>query len=222
MSQVGDSNCIVNCASISSYSLYDLYDYDINNPSNTTKCIDIIKSINYLNNKYIEDVYSLNELINALIGSNKFCDAILIFINSNHSYYNECDSPILTIGYTRTKIGMERKMIGYMLYSTYIPQNLLHIVSLVVHPNFRKQYIGTELINLGICKSKIYLYTDGSIILHVRKTNNIAKLFYENFGFIFIRVHKNFYSNPKCDGLEYKLMLKTTYKSYGELLYTSF
>ena len=73
------------------------------------------------------------------------------------------------------------------------------MMNLAVHPEYRKQGIGTEL----ICQLVEKLKKNGShsLMLEVRASNESAISVYHKLGFVEVGRRKNYYRNPKEDAL---------------------
>ena len=76
--------------------------------------------------------------------------------------------------------------------------NYLYIDNIAVFPSFRKMGVGDAIVK-ALCKKAEEL---GEFIsLEVRASNTNAISLYEKNGFIKAGVRKNFYSDPREDGL---------------------
>ena len=64
------------------------------------------------------------------------------------------------------------RLVGYIIF---YPHG--HIVSLAVHPAYRREGIGTELV------AEVVKRTDGSALVEVRRSNEVARQFYAQLGF---------------------------------------
>jgi len=85
------------------------------------------------------------------------------------------------------------KLIGYAGFWMIIDE--AHIVSLAVHPEFRRQKISEMLVTsmLDMAKQKGALRAT----LEVRETNVPANLLYEKFGFRCVALRKGYYTDTK-------------------------
>lgn len=92
---------------------------------------------------------------------------------------------------------------GY--FGSWLVLTEAHITNIAVHPDFRKQKIGTMLTEYFInhLKELGIVYA----ILEVRVTNTAAKNLYEKFGFETKGVRKKYYEN-KEDAILMRLELK--------------
>ncbi|MFH1096065.1 MAG: ribosomal protein S18-alanine N-acetyltransferase [Candidatus Desantisbacteria bacterium] len=90
-------------------------------------------------------------------------------------------------------IRLRSNLIGYAGFWMIIDE--AHIVSLAVHPEFRRQKIGEMLVSsmLDMAKQKGALRAT----LEVRETNSPANLLYEKFGFRCVALRKGYYSDTK-------------------------
>jgi len=87
------------------------------------------------------------------------------------------------------------KILGYVV-AVILDNSAAHIVSIAVHPNYRRRGIATLLMNelLKILEmKKIDL-----IFLEVRVNNDAALHLYTKFGFKITKILKNYYED-KCD-----------------------
>ena len=73
------------------------------------------------------------------------------------------------------------------------------MMNIAVHPDYRKQGIGTALIVELI--GELELRGSHSLMLEVRASNTPAISVYEKLGFIEVGRRKNYYRNPKEDAL---------------------
>ncbi len=76
------------------------------------------------------------------------------------------------------------KLVGYIIF-----QSDGHVVSIAVHPQWRKKRIGTELMK------KVFEETGGKARIEVRVSNKIAIEFYKKLGFVVQERIKNYYGN---------------------------
>ena len=84
------------------------------------------------------------------------------------------------------------------------------LISLVVHPDHRRQGIATQL----LARSLDYIKHQQPIVLHVRKSNPIINL-YHKYGFVIEKTVSKYYTNPTEDG--YQMVLeKNLLKSLGQ------
>ena len=74
------------------------------------------------------------------------------------------------------------RVVGYIIF-----QNDGHVVSIAVHPKWRRRGIGTELMK------KVFEKTGGKARIEVRVSNKIAIEFYKKLGFIFKDRIKKYY-----------------------------
>jgi ribosomal-protein-alanine N-acetyltransferase len=86
---------------------------------------------------------------------------------------------------------VEKKIVGYII--GFCGSEVGIVVSIAVHPNFRRKGIGTKL-----WKELLKLFKNNNVKiaqLEVRKSNSIAQNFYKKIGFKKIGVIKNYYEN---------------------------
>lgn len=86
-------------------------------------------------------------------------------------------------------------IVGYMLYELHMKR--LHLLTLAVHPEFRKQGIGRQMVEKLI--NKLSSQRRSRITLEVRETNLEALLFFRRMGFKAMAVLKDFYEDTTED-----------------------
>lgn len=88
-------------------------------------------------------------------------------------------------------------VIGYCL--SWIIYDEIHILKIAVHRDYRKNGIGTRLMN----KTIDYFKSKGAnhVVLEVRTDNDSAINLYEKFGFEHLRIRKNYYRETGEDAL---------------------
>ena len=91
----------------------------------------------------------------------------------------------------------DEKVIGYVGSQTVLGET--DMMNIAVHPDYRKQGIGTALI-VGLIGA-LELRDSHSLMLEVRASNTPAISVYEKLGFIEVGRRKNYYRNPKEDAL---------------------
>lgn len=84
----------------------------------------------------------------------------------------------------------DKKIIGYVIASAKMNEN---IISIAVLPKYRKKGIGGSLLEKGleILKSKEL----NRARLMVRKSNRVARNFYEKYGFKIVGILEKYYKN---------------------------
>jgi len=104
-------------------------------------------------------------------------------------------------------------------YEIEFGKMVLYIASISVREGFRKNGIGSALINKIIeCGADTR-----AIFLHVRKSNTVAQAFYHKHGFEEVRVVPNYYHSENEDGLVYRKVIypittpTTHFKVYQKL-----
>lgn len=99
----------------------------------------------------------------------------------------------------RNCIGMvaehKQQIVGFMIYE--LCKSLMHVVNFAVHPDFRRQGVGTQMIQKLI--DKLSQQRRREIVLEVRETNLPAQLFFRSLGFRAIRVIREFYDDTGED-----------------------
>ena len=98
----------------------------------------------------------------------------------------------------------DEKVIGYVGSQTVLGET--DMMNIAVHPDYRKQGIGTALI-VGLI-GELELRGSHSLMLEVRASNEPAKNLYAKLGFCSVGVRKNYYRNPKEDALILSISLK--------------
>ena len=88
-------------------------------------------------------------------------------------------------------------VVGYVGSQTVIGET--DMMNIAVHPDYRKQGIGTELIRLLI--DELRAMGSHSLMLEVRASNEPAISVYQKLGFAEVGRRKNYYRNPKEDAL---------------------
>ncbi len=76
------------------------------------------------------------------------------------------------------------KIVGYIIF---YPDG--HIVSIAVHPAYRRRRIGTELVG------EVLKRTDGNASVEVRESNEVAKEFYKHLGFSLQTIIPRYYGD---------------------------
>ena len=94
-------------------------------------------------------------------------------------------------------------VVGYISFVFLIDH--IDIDSIAVIPEYRKNKIGTLLLNKLFEVSKEL--NVNNIFLEVRKSNIPAVLFYEKMGFKKINIRKDYYLNPTEDAVIYKKLI---------------
>ncbi|RLG81091.1 MAG: ribosomal-protein-alanine N-acetyltransferase [Thermoprotei archaeon] len=92
--------------------------------------------------------------------------------------------------------------VGYLRSSW---RRLGHVISIAVHPNYRRRGIGTKLMVKAIERLREY-YQAEEVYLEVRVSNEPAIKLYEKLGFMKARVLRHYY----LDGEDAYLMVRET------------
>ncbi len=77
-------------------------------------------------------------------------------------------------------------------YIIFYPEGQGHIVSIAVHPAYRRRGIGTELVG------EVLKRTKGKASVEVRESNEIAKEFYTHLGFSLRTIIPNYYGDENA------------------------
>jgi [ribosomal protein S18]-alanine N-acetyltransferase len=99
----------------------------------------------------------------------------------------------------RDCIGMvaerNEEVVGFMIYELH--KTRIHILSFAVHPEFRREKVGSAMIEKLV--SKLAYQRRNRIVLEVRETNLPAQLFFRQLGFRATGVLKEFYEDTPED-----------------------
>jgi [ribosomal protein S18]-alanine N-acetyltransferase len=99
----------------------------------------------------------------------------------------------------RDCIGMvaesNEQVVGFMIYELH--RTRIHVLSFAVHPEYRRQTIGSSMVEKLI--SKLAYQRRNRIVLEVRETNLHAQLFFRSLGFRATGVLRNFYEDSTED-----------------------
>lgn len=87
------------------------------------------------------------------------------------------------------------KVVGFMIYELH--KSKLHILNFAVHPDFRRQHIGVQMIQKLV--SKLSSHRRTCITLEVRETNLTSQIFFRDAGFRAMRVLRGFYEDTGED-----------------------
>jgi ribosomal-protein-alanine N-acetyltransferase len=128
---------------------------------------------------------------------------ILAIMEIEHSSFTTPWSDISFLSELYKKNGISKvalfdgRLIGYVCVNYVLHES--HILNLAVHQEFRRQGVGTILMNeiLKELKKKGCVF----IYLEVRISNTAAQQFYERFGFTAESRRKKYYAHPDEDAL---------------------
>jgi ribosomal-protein-alanine N-acetyltransferase len=107
----------------------------------------------------------------------------------------------------RNCIGMVAELgdhvIGHVIYELH--RNRLHLLNLAVHPAYRRQHVGTQVMAKLI--GKLSSHRRARITLEVRESNLVSQLFLKSLHFVATKVVKNYYDDTGEDAyfMEYRL-----------------
>src|SRR5436190_19278329 len=87
------------------------------------------------------------------------------------------------------------KVVGFMIYELH--KSKLHILNFAVHPQWRRQCVGSQMVAKLI--SKLSSHRRTRITLEVRETNLPAQLFFSKQEFRAVRVLRAFYGDSGED-----------------------
>lgn len=91
---------------------------------------------------------------------------------------------------------------GFMIYELH--ETLIHVLTFAVHPTYRRQGVGTAMVEK--LASKLQLQRRTRLVLEVRETNLDAQLFSKKLGFRAESTLKSFYTHSPEDAY---LMVRT-------------
>jgi len=106
----------------------------------------------------------------------------------------------------RNCIGMvaerDERVLGFMVYELH--RNRLMILNFAVHPNHRRQGVGSQMVEK--LSNKLVHQKRTRILLQVRETNLAAQLFFRNCGFRATSVLRDYYEDTTEDAylMEYR------------------
>ncbi len=94
------------------------------------------------------------------------------------------------------------QVVGFMIYELH--KTRLHILNFAVHPDFRQNHVGMQMVNKLVGKLSHQRRT--RILLEVRERNLPAQVFFRSSGFRAISVLRNFYEDTVEDAylMEYR------------------
>ena len=112
---------------------------------------------------------------------------------SRDSYIQELTNPLAR--YIVAKV--DNKVVGFV--GTWIVLDESHITNIAIHPNYRKQGLGSSLLEafLKYCKSQGCI----AFTLEVRGSNKAARTLYEKYNFKQEGVRKGYYEDTKEDAI---------------------
>jgi len=112
---------------------------------------------------------------------------------SRDSYIQELTNPLAR--YLVAKI--DNKVVGFV--GTWIVLDESHITNIAIHPSYRKQGIGSSLLEefLRYCKGQGCI----AFTLEVRNSNKAARTLYEKYNFKQEGVRKGYYEDTKEDAI---------------------
>ncbi len=90
---------------------------------------------------------------------------------------------------------MNERVVGFMIYELH--KSKLHIMNFAVHPDYRRQGIGRQMIAKLVGKLSSHRRT--KITLAVRETNLHAQVFFRDMDFKATRMLKNYYEDSGED-----------------------
>lgn len=88
---------------------------------------------------------------------------------------------------------------GFMLYELLLSQ--LHVINFAVHPDFRRQEVGSQMVDKLI--AKLAQQGRNDIVLEVRERNLAAQLFFKRCGFWSTGVIRGHYDDTDEDAYQF-------------------
>lgn len=116
------------------------------------------------------------------------------------SYENSlCEDDFLRCLRQRNCIGMvtevDQKVLGFMIYELY--KSKLSIINFAVHPDYRRQGIGTAMVDK--LKDKLPLQRRTAIDLEIREKNLEAQLFFKSQDFRAVSIIREYFPDINED-----------------------
>ena len=103
----------------------------------------------------------------------------------------------------RNCIGMvaehDERIAGVMIYE--LLKSKLHVLNFAVHPHFRRQQIGSQMVDKLISKLSQQRRTE--IVLEVRERNLAAQLFFQRCGFWSTGIIREYYDDTDEDAYQF-------------------
>jgi ribosomal-protein-alanine N-acetyltransferase len=131
----------------------------------------------------------------------------VLAIEHTSSEFPWCEEEFLRVLRQRNCIGMVaeygERVVGFMIYELH--KNKLHVLDFAVHPDFRRQGVGRQMVAKLVGKLSSHRRT--RIALSVRETNLGAQLFYRIQGFRAQEVVREYYQDTGEDAYSMVYML---------------
>jgi len=110
-----------------------------------------------------------------------------------------CEEEFLRVLRQRNCIGMVaelgERVVGFMIYELH--KNRLNVLDFAVHPEFKRQGIGQQMVDKLVGKLSSHRRT--RIVLHVRETNLAAQYFFRVQGFRAVELVREHYQDTGED-----------------------
>jgi ribosomal-protein-alanine N-acetyltransferase len=110
-----------------------------------------------------------------------------------------CEEEFLRVLRQRNCIGMVaelgERVVGFMIYELH--KNKLNVLDFSVHPEFRRQGVGQQMVEKLVGKLSSHRRT--RIVLHVRETNLAGQLFFRGQAFKAVEVLREHYQDTGED-----------------------
>lgn len=101
----------------------------------------------------------------------------------------------------------KEEVVGLMIYELY--KTKLHLVRIAVHPDWRRQKIGTQMVEKLV--SRLSLQKRRRITIEIQEDNLSAQLFFRQCGFKVTHIVHNYHNNTSGDAY-----LMQYYKNHQE------
>lgn len=97
---------------------------------------------------------------------------------------------------------VDESVAGYIGFLRVVDE--LEITNVATHPDYRRQSVGRALVTTLLEYGKANGFC--RVTLEVRASNQAAISLYQSLGFSPCGIRKNFYSNPREDGIIYEII----------------
>jgi ribosomal-protein-alanine N-acetyltransferase len=103
------------------------------------------------------------------------------------------------------------RVVGFMVYELHNAK--LHVLNFAVHPEFRRQGVGRQLV--AKLRTKLSAQRRTRITLEVRETNLVAQMFFRSQDFAATGVLRNHYDDTDEDAYQMEYQLPIAKKSFA-------
>jgi len=101
-------------------------------------------------------------------------------------------------------------VVGFMLYELLPKQ--IRLLSIAVHPDFRRNLIGSEMVAKLI--SKLNSMRRSNVVCNIRETSLSSQLFFRSLGFRAVKIEKAFYPDSNEDAYVFKFFAHQEENAY--------